>query len=75
VGDAAKPALPPGRRQSYLPCTTWRSKDGEIAVRLLEDIGERAKEVTAAAERLAEWLGPSRFVPKFRTPLEHELMG
>ena len=44
-------------------------------MRLLEDIGERAKEVTAAAERLAEWLGPSRFVPKFRTPLEHELMG
>jgi hypothetical protein len=48
-------------------------KDGEIAVRLLEDIGDRAKEVTAAAERLADWLGPSRFVPKFRTPLEREL--
>lgn len=47
--------------------------DGEIAVRLLEDIGDRAKEVTAAAERLAGWLGPSRFVPKFRTPLEREL--
>jgi hypothetical protein len=48
-------------------------KDGEIAVRLLEDIGDRAKEVTAAAERLGDWLGPSRFVPKFRTPVEREL--
>jgi hypothetical protein len=49
-------------------------KDGEIAIRLLEDIGgDRAKEVTAVAERLADWLGPARFVPKFRTPLEREL--
>ncbi|HZB33176.1 MAG TPA: winged helix DNA-binding domain-containing protein [Streptosporangiaceae bacterium] len=48
-------------------------KDGEIAVRLLEDIGDRAKEVTAAAEGLADRLGPARFVPKFRTPLEREL--
>jgi hypothetical protein len=49
-------------------------RDGEIAVRLLEDIGaDRAKEVTAAAERLSAWLGPSRFVPKFRTPVEREL--
>jgi hypothetical protein len=48
-------------------------KDGEIAVRMLEDIGDRAKEVTAAAESLAGRLGPSRFVPKFRTPLEREL--
>ena len=54
----------------------WAQRgDGEIAVRLLEDIGDRAKEVTAAAERLAEWLGPSRFVAKFRTPLERELYG
>lgn len=48
-------------------------KDGEIAVRLLEDVGDRAKEVTAAAEALADWLGPARFVPKFRTPMEREL--
>jgi hypothetical protein len=48
-------------------------KDGEIPVRLLEDIGDRAKEVTAAAERLAEWLGPARFAPRFRTPVEREL--
>jgi DNA glycosylase AlkZ-like len=52
----------------------WAQRaDGEIAVRLLEDIGDRAKEVTTAAERLADWLGPARFVPKFRTPLEREL--
>ena len=52
----------------------WAQRpDGEIAVRLLEDIGDRAKEVASAAERLGDWLGPARFVPKFRTPLEREL--
>jgi hypothetical protein len=54
----------------------WTQRpDGEIAVRLLEDIGDRAAEVAAAAERLAGWLGPCRFVAKFRTPLERELSG
>jgi hypothetical protein len=54
----------------------WAQRaDGEIAVRLLTDIGaDRAKEVTAAAERLGAWLGPARFIPKFRTPLERELV-
>ncbi|HEU5161208.1 MAG TPA: winged helix DNA-binding domain-containing protein [Streptosporangiaceae bacterium] len=53
----------------------WAQRaDGEIAVRLLEDIGDRSKEVTAAAERLADLLGPARFAPKFRTPLERELI-
>jgi Winged helix DNA-binding domain len=53
----------------------WASrKDGEIAVRLLEDVGaEGAAAVEAAAGRLANWLGPVRVTPRFRTPLEREL--
>jgi hypothetical protein len=52
-------------------------KDGEIAVRLLEDIGaEGAAAVAALAQRLREWIGPAvRITPRFRTPLERELSG
>ncbi|MGW7535754.1 winged helix DNA-binding domain-containing protein [Amycolatopsis sp. NPDC054798] len=47
---------------------------GEIAVRLLEDIGaEKTAAVDAEAARLSEWLGEARVVPKFRTPAEKEL--
>ena len=52
-------------------------KDGEIAVRLLEDIGAEASAAIAAeAHRLREWIGPdprTRITPRFRTPLEREL--
>jgi len=49
-------------------------KDGEVAVRLLEDVGANgAAAVEAAAGRLADWLGPVRVTPRFRTPLEREL--
>jgi hypothetical protein len=49
-------------------------KDGEIAVRLLEDVGADAtKAVEKEAERLQTWLGSVRFTPRFRTPLEREL--
>jgi hypothetical protein len=53
----------------------WASrKDGEIAVRLLEDVGAGATAaVEAAAGGLADWLGPLRVTPRFRTPLEREL--
>jgi hypothetical protein len=53
----------------------WASRaDGEIAVRLLEDVGaEGAAAVEAAAGRLAGWLGGVRVTPRFRTPLEREL--
>jgi hypothetical protein len=49
--------------------------DGEIAVRLLEDIGaEGAAAVDAQAGRLREWIGKNlRVTPRFRTPLEREL--
>jgi len=49
-------------------------KDGEIAVRLLEDVGaDGVAAVEAAAGRLADWLGTVRVTPRFRTPLEREL--
>ncbi len=49
-------------------------RDGEVAVRLLEDVGRDAEAAAAtAAERLRAWLGDVRFVPRFRTPLEREL--
>ena len=61
-------------------------KDGEIAVRLLEDIGaEAAAALGAEAQRLREWIGAVpktpenpktpeiRITPRFRTPLEREL--
>ncbi len=51
-------------------------KAGEIAVRLLEDIGAEASAAIAAeAQRLREWIGPVRITPRFRTPLERELAG
>jgi hypothetical protein len=49
--------------------------DGEIAVRLLEDVGsEAAAAVTAEADRWREWFGAARVTPRFRTPLERELV-
>ena len=58
----------------------WAQRaDGEIAVRLLEDVGAEASAAIAAeAQRLREWLGPgsrTRVTPRFRTPLERELAG
>ena len=50
-------------------------KDGEMAFRLLEDVGADAlRAVEAEAERLATWLGKVRVTPRFRTPLERELV-
>jgi hypothetical protein len=54
-------------------------KDGEIAVRLLEDVGAEASAALAAeAQRLRDWIGAdpkTRVTPRFRTPLERELAG
>jgi Winged helix DNA-binding domain len=48
--------------------------DGEVVVRLFEDIGaDQTAAVTAAAERLTAWIGDVRVTPRFRTPLEREL--
>jgi hypothetical protein len=53
----------------------WAQRgDGEIVLRLLEDIGaDGAGLARAEADRLARWMGQLRFVPKFRTLLEREL--
>jgi len=49
-------------------------KNGEVAFRLLEDVGaDGVAAVEAAAGRLADWLGTVRVTPRFRTPLEREL--
>lgn len=59
-------------------------RDGEIAVRLLEDIGAEAEAaITAEARRLRLWIAdpktpadsPTRITPRFRTPVERELAG
>jgi hypothetical protein len=54
----------------------WAQRtDGEIVHRLLEDIGAEASAAVASeAARLGEWLGPVRVTPRFRTPLERELV-
>ena len=49
-------------------------RDGEIACRLLEDVGSEAANLVATrAADLRAWLGDLRFIPRFRTPLEQEL--
>ena len=51
-------------------------RDGEIAFRLLEDVGaEGVRAVEAEAERLQDWLGETRVTPRFPTPLARELVG
>jgi hypothetical protein len=53
----------------------WAQRqDGEVAYRLLEDVGsDTVAAVEADVARLAKWTGPVRVVPRFRTPLEREL--
>ncbi|MFG1924763.1 winged helix DNA-binding domain-containing protein [Cryptosporangium sp. NPDC048952] len=52
-------------------------EDGEVAVRLFEDVGQEASAlVDAEAERVTTWLaaaGDVRVLPRFRTPTEREL--
>jgi hypothetical protein len=53
----------------------WAQRaSGEIALRLLENIGvDGAAAVSGQAARLEAWLGANRVTPRFRTPLEREL--
>jgi hypothetical protein len=53
----------------------WAQRaDGEVVVRLLDDAGrEVAAAVDAAAARLAGWLGSTRVVPRFASPLHRRL--
>lgn len=54
----------------------WAQRpSGELALRLLEDVGTDATTaIETEAARLADWLGPIRVTPRFRTPLERELV-
>jgi hypothetical protein len=48
--------------------------DGEVVVQLLEAVGEEAATaIDGAADRLGQWFGHVRVIPKFRTPLERQL--
>ena len=50
--------------------------DGEVAYRLLEDVGRDASAaIEAEASRLTDWLGQTGVVPRFGTPLARELAG
>ncbi|GAA3839361.1 winged helix DNA-binding domain-containing protein [Saccharothrix violaceirubra] len=53
----------------------WAQRpDGEIAWTTFADVGtETTAAITDHAHRLADLLGDTRFVPKFRTPLEKDL--
>jgi hypothetical protein len=47
---------------------------GEIAVKLLEDVGaEATASITTEADELAKWLAGVRVIPRFRTPTERQL--
>jgi hypothetical protein len=51
-----------------------QTADGTIAVRLLETVDDVTTErIRTEAERLREWLGDVRVIPRFRTPVEVEL--
>ncbi|MEU6978313.1 winged helix DNA-binding domain-containing protein [Streptomyces sp. NPDC046371] len=54
----------------------WAQRpDGGIAHRFLSDVGADAvRAVEAEAARLAAWVGEVRVTPRFRTPLERELV-
>ena len=53
-----------------------RRKDGEVAFRLLEDVGaEGVRAIEAEAELLQVWLGETRVTPRFATPLAKKLVG
>jgi Winged helix DNA-binding domain len=50
-------------------------RDGEIVYRLLEDVGvDAVRAIEAEVQRLGEWLGETRVIPRFATPLAKELV-
>ncbi len=53
----------------------WSQREnGEVVVRLLEDVGADAEQrLDTAAHRIGTWLRDVRLTPRFRTPLEKEL--
>jgi Winged helix DNA-binding domain len=53
----------------------WAQRStGEVVCRQFEDVGrEVAADIETQAAKLADWIGPVRVTPRFRTPLEREL--
>jgi hypothetical protein len=53
----------------------WAQRpDGTIPVRLLEPVPRSVRNrIETEAERIADFLGTTRFTPRFRTPLEREV--
>ena len=50
-------------------------KDGEVAYRLLEDVGADAvRAIEAESEQLQAWLGQAKVTPRFPTPLVKDLV-
>jgi hypothetical protein len=50
-------------------------RDGSIGYRLLDDVRREARAaIDAEAGRVEAWLGGVRIIPRFRTPLEKELL-
>jgi hypothetical protein len=48
--------------------------DGEVVVRLLEDVGREGREaIDAESGRVAEFVAGQRVTARFRTPLELEI--
>ena len=54
----------------------WAQRaSGEVVFRLLDDIGSSGEAAVAAeAVALRQWLGAGRVTPRFRTPLERDLV-
>ena len=49
-------------------------KDGEVAFGLLEDVGaDGVRAIESEVDRLQSWLGETKVVPRFATPLAKEL--
>jgi hypothetical protein len=56
-------------------CGGWSVREtGEVVYSLLREVGrESADAIKRDAARLEAWIDGSRFIPRFRTPLEREL--
>jgi hypothetical protein len=55
----------------------WSQRaDGAVVYRILENVGRETRAaVDEVAGRLGEWIGGVRVTPRFRTPLEKDLVG
>lgn len=84
LGDQAQRAPLFDRSGNVGPTVWWdaqvvggwaQRKDGEIVLSLLRDVGADADAaITKAAGRLGRAIGDVRVTPRFRTPLERELV-